>query len=245
MLGAILGLKTKDGKSFKNPRTFTENLQGDAFEQLNAQELMNTLKDAKKLTLGEGDTESLPLFAKIALAKRLAAMNVVSNVIVEKYTLKALTDPTGSGSLIKGITRMFKKKEDRTWANVAKLVRVFYQGSTTFQDLVEKAKEQPLGKGGTLPPGDVFEKIVKEVTDTYDQDTLQQMDILDTEKYSFEFFANNDTRANKKDRQKHLQKRLLNRKQRKKENKLKKQKLLEKKKLNLRKSRKRSLYLKS
>lgn len=196
MLGTILGLKTKKGKKLDDkPRVFTENLQGDTFEQLDAQELMDTLKETKKLTLGEGDTEYLPLFAKIALAKRLAAMNVVSNVIVEKYTLKALTDPTSSGSLIKGITRMFKKEEDRTWANVAELVRVFYQGSETFQRLVKEAKEQPLGKGGTLPPGDVFKKIVQEVVDKYSQNTLEQMDILDKDKYNFEFFANNETRA--------------------------------------------------
>ena len=195
MLGIILGLDTVKGKSFDNPRVFTENLQGDTFKQLSAKELMDVLNKTEKLTLGEGDTKYLPLFAKIALAKRLAAMNVVDNVKVEKYTLKALTDPTGSGSLIKGITRMFKKEEDRTWANVVKLVRVFYQGSTTFQDLVKKAKEQPLGKGGTLPAGDIFTKIVNEINNTYNQDQFEQMDILDKNKYSFELFANDEVRA--------------------------------------------------
>lgn len=195
MLGTILGLDTVKGKSFKDPRVFTENLQGDKFKPLDAEELISVLKNAEKLTLGEGDTARLPLFAKIALAKRLAAMNVVNNVIVEKYTLKALTDPTGSGSLIKGITRMFRKEEDRTWANVAELVRVFYQGSAKFRELVKKAKEQPLGKGGTLPAGDIFETITKEVADFYDDETLQSIDILDKEKYSFELFADREVKA--------------------------------------------------
>lgn len=195
MLGAILGLETKDGKRLKEPRVFTENLQGDSFKKLSAKDLMDTLKDVKKLTLGEKDTTSLPLFAKIALAKRLAAMHVVDNVIVEKYTLKALTDPNGSGSLIKGITRMFKKEEDRTWANVAKLVRVFYNGSAKFRNLVKEAKEQPLGKGGTLPPGDVFDTITKEVADFYGDEALESMDILDKDRYNFELFANREVKA--------------------------------------------------
>ena len=160
ILGTILKLPriTKSN----DPKHFTDNASGMVYEKITSQdELTKILNDVEVKTLGAKSQSKTTLYTKMALARLLADMGLVDELLVQKYNLESIINPKNKEAIIRLFTKGIFKDKNYDWKNVIDFVRIFRQ-SATFVKLVDGVIANPLGERGHLPDNATIDTILDE-----------------------------------------------------------------------------------